>query len=138
MFTMALNDGGCMLTANTYMRPAKLLLAHALVWGFLSQDCYNFVVTALEPVMDLLQCNYITQLTKLLTGLLMPADGTSRPSGVHVQRIYVFALMWSLGGTLELPDRQRMQAFLAKHDHPLQLPPTPEGSSIFECVPLQL
>ena len=52
----------------------------------------------------------------------------------RLERLYVYALMWSLGALLELGDRDRMEEHLRKHAGTegfgsLDLPKIPEGSS---------
>ena len=57
-------------------------------------------------------------------------------SAEHLGRLYVFALMWSLGALLELEDRVRMQEFMVDRcsvDLPL-FNKFPDGTTIFEFV----
>ena len=98
------------------------------------QDCLNYVVNSLNPKMVLLDCNYIQQALDLLTGLI-PSGDDSVTSPDHLKKLYLFALMWSLGSVLELDDRGRLQEFLQGHDSKPTLPKL-NGStdSIFDYV----
>ncbi|XP_032818620.1 dynein axonemal heavy chain 5-like isoform X1 [Petromyzon marinus] len=97
------------------------------------QDLINFVFTAVNPKMDILECMYIKQAIELLKGLLPEAD-ERRLEHSHLQRLLVFALMWSVGALLELEDRARMEAFLRAHPSHLDLPGSANDDSIFEYV----
>jgi len=69
----------------------------------------------------------------VLNGLLpTPSDGTQL-SPSHVGKLYVFAVMWSIGATLELDDRGKMEAFM-KETLDLDLPVIEDEShhTIFE------
>lgn len=47
----------------------------------------------------------------------------------HMERLYVFALMWSVGALLELDDRMKMEQWLRHHDNiRLDLPNIPPHS----------
>lgn len=56
-------------------------------------------------------------------------------SASHLERLYIFCVMWSLGALLELDDRAKMEEF-AKGNFELDLPPIAEGSqdTIFEFL----
>ena len=65
-------------------------------------------------------------------GLIGDAGDSLEPD--HLERLYVYALMWSLGSLLELGDRDRMEEHIRKHIGKddfgqLSLPVIPEGSS---------
>ncbi|XP_059182778.1 dynein axonemal heavy chain 5 [Centropristis striata] len=92
------------------------------------QDVLDFVFTAVSPKMQVLECMYIRQTIDLLQGLL-PAE--ERGPGA-LDRLFVFALMWSLGAVLELDDRAKMEAFLKGHSSSLDLPLTHHQETIFE------
>lgn len=55
----------------------------------------------------------------------------------HLERLYVFCLMWSVGALLELEDRRKIERWLRTHEaiH-LDLPSIPPGSedTIFDYV----
>lgn len=47
----------------------------------------------------------------------------------HVERLYIFALMWSVGALLELEDRRKMESWLRSNDSiHLDLPDIPLDS----------
>lgn len=72
-----------------------------------------YVRTSLEGKLKLLECNYVKQTLDLLTGLIPDGNAnlafTKEHKDLHLKRLYVFALMWSLGAILELDDRMRLQ-----------------------------
>ncbi|XP_066913562.1 dynein axonemal heavy chain 5-like [Clytia hemisphaerica] len=97
------------------------------------QELLIFMTENVSPKIELLECNYVTQSINVLNGLLpTPSEGTTF-SPQHVSKLYVFALMWSLGATLELDDRVKMEIFIKNHLD-LDLPNIDEASSqtIFE------
>uniref|UniRef100_A0A4W5NZY5 Dynein, axonemal, heavy chain 5 n=1 Tax=Hucho hucho TaxID=62062 RepID=A0A4W5NZY5_9TELE len=96
------------------------------------QDLINFVFTAVSPKMPILECMYIKQTIDLLQGLL-PAVEEKQAQG-DVSRLFVFAVMWSVGALLELEDRSKMEAFLEAHPATLDLPQTQGDQTIFEFM----
>uniref|UniRef100_A0A8C7Q7F0 AAA+ ATPase domain-containing protein n=1 Tax=Oncorhynchus mykiss TaxID=8022 RepID=A0A8C7Q7F0_ONCMY len=96
------------------------------------QDLINFVFTAVSPKMPILECMYIKQTIDLLQGLL-PAVEEKQSQG-DVSRLFVFAVMWSVGALLELEDRSKMEAFLEAHPATLDLPQTQGDQTIFEFM----
>lgn len=74
-----------------------------------------------------------------LLGGLIPAkdehDHSALPAS-HLEKLFIFAVMWSIGALLELDDRVRMEEFMLKHESKLNYPDLPEGSgyTIFEFV----
>lgn len=58
--------------------------------------------------MEVLECMYIRQAIDLMQGLIPRQDdhdANKQLSKPHLQKLFVFALMWSLGALLELDDR---------------------------------
>ncbi|XP_067233367.1 dynein axonemal heavy chain 5-like [Chanodichthys erythropterus] len=97
------------------------------------QDLMNFVSTAVSPKMQLLECMYIKQTIDLLQGLL-PEVEEKHQTEAHINRLFIFAVMWSVGALLELDDRAKMEVFLKKHNARLDLPRTEGDQTIFEFV----
>lgn len=52
----------------------------------------------------------------------------------HVERIFLFGIMWSFGALLELPDRILMQNFLKKKFPNLKYPEEMEEGLIFDFL----
>lgn len=73
---------------------------------------------------------YVRQSIDLLEGLI---NKEKIPSGAHLGRLYVFALMWSLGALLELFDRKKLEEFLVEKKN-LDLPKIKGDETIFEYV----
>jgi len=98
-------------------------------------DLAAYVRFSLEPKMKLLECNYIRQATDLLTGLIPAGEAGSTIQQVHFKRLYVLAVMWSLGAVLELDDRKRLAEKMQGHESKLEMPKLRadlEGDSIFD------
>uniref|UniRef100_A0A8B9H9P0 AAA+ ATPase domain-containing protein n=1 Tax=Astyanax mexicanus TaxID=7994 RepID=A0A8B9H9P0_ASTMX len=91
-------------------------------------NCFNPVYQVISPKMQLLECMYIKQTIDLLQAGL-----TSLTEKV-IGRLFVFAVMWSVGALLELEDRSRMEMFLRNHPAALDLPNTQQDQTIFEFV----
>ncbi|GCC35016.1 hypothetical protein chiPu_0013494 [Chiloscyllium punctatum] len=97
------------------------------------QDLVSFIFTAVTPKMQILECMYIKQAIDLLQGLL-PGIEDKQPSSEEVARLFIFAVMWSIGALLELDGRAKMESFLQNHSAPLELPVTEGDETIFEFV----
>ncbi|XP_070548103.1 dynein axonemal heavy chain 8-like [Ptychodera flava] len=100
------------------------------------EDLYNFIIVSLSAKMVLLQCNYIRQSLDLLEGLIPRKEESGTLPASHLEKLFIFALMWSLGAVLELDDRAKMEEFLMEHESCLDLPkiPADSGFTIFEFV----
>jgi len=51
---------------------------------------------------------YVRQAIDLLEGLFVCTDENKELNVHHVQKLIVFAIMWSLGALLELDDRKKV------------------------------
>ncbi|XP_076826555.1 dynein axonemal heavy chain 5 isoform X2 [Brachyhypopomus gauderio] len=92
-------------------------------------EIYRFSVQALDHKMAMLEAFIIMQSTKMLQGLIPPKEQAGEVSPQHMERLYVFALMWSVGAVLELHDRKKMESWLRRHDNiHLDLPDIPSDS----------
>lgn len=81
--------------------------------------------------MKLLEAIYIRQTCDLLTGLLEKEKTYPEP---HIERIFIFAVMWSLGAVLELDDRDKFEDFVLNHHSKLKWPQSESSESIFEFL----
>lgn len=95
------------------------------------EDLHQFVQTKLEPKMKLLEAIYIRQICDLLKGLI---DDNVKYTEPHLERIFLFSLMWSLGAALELEDRDKMEEFVLKHPSKMKWPKSETNDSIFEFL----
>ncbi|XP_027143184.1 dynein heavy chain 5, axonemal isoform X2 [Larimichthys crocea] len=78
-------------------------------------ELYRFSVQSLEFKMDMLEAFVIMQCINMLQGLI-PKEHCGELSREHLERLYVFALMWSTGALLELDDRRKMEIWLRGND----------------------
>lgn len=95
----------------------------------------------LKAKMAIREALYIRQCCDILDGLTMVVDDsqedrqekTEKTFGEkHLERFYLFALMWSLGAVLELDMRQKLQEFVLTHPSKLAWPKLTENESIFD------
>ncbi|XP_071957897.1 dynein axonemal heavy chain 5-like isoform X2 [Antedon mediterranea] len=94
-------------------------------------EVYQYATQNLVFKMDVLECMVISQGVNLLQGLIPSKDDkdASSLSAEHLEKLYVFMLMWSIGALLELDDRAKIQEFLRNNeDINLNLPQIPAGS----------
>ncbi|EDV25010.1 uncharacterized protein TRIADDRAFT_56504 [Trichoplax adhaerens] len=94
-------------------RPVNQAQKLTVLFEGLFDDAYNFVVRELHSKMDVLECNYIAQAISLLEGLISSNDDNAKEfDEAYLDRLFIFALMWSLGALIELDDRRKLQDFL--------------------------
>ncbi|MBN3299949.1 DYH5 protein, partial [Amia calva] len=92
-------------------------------------DLYRFSVQSLEYKMEMLEAFVIMQSISMLQGLIPPKEQGGEVSRKHLERLYVFSLMWSIGAMLELEDRRKLENWLrAQESICLDLPDIPAGS----------
>ncbi|KAF7401630.1 hypothetical protein HZH68_007450 [Vespula germanica] len=96
-------------------------------------DGLKFVLTKLQAKMAILEALYIRQTADLLTGLLITNDDRVL-SNAHIEKLFLFSLMWSLGAVLELDARYSLQEFLIAHKSHCHWPTTAEDETIFEYL----
>ncbi|KAK3588114.1 hypothetical protein CHS0354_012171 [Potamilus streckersoni] len=97
-------------------------------------DLYNYVVLSLHGKMNILQCNRIKQACDLLEGLIPKRDDKGTLQASHLEKLFIFSLMWSLGALLELEDRSKMENFMLKHGSNLDFPKLSGDQTIFEYL----
>nr|WAW84836.1 axonemal dynein heavy chain C [Halisarca dujardinii] len=98
-------------------------------------DVYRYATTHLVAKLVILECNSIVQACVVLEGLLLglgKEESQSLPKA-HLERLYIFAVMWSVGALYELEDRSKMESFM-RESTKLGLPVCEPGSgdTIFE------
>ena len=75
--------------------------------------------------MTVFQCNYnFVILIGLLNDTLSGEENNQvvvkrNYSELHLERFFMFALMWSVGACLELDDRDKMEKFVQQHSSKL-------------------
>ncbi|XP_026120715.1 dynein heavy chain 5, axonemal isoform X1 [Carassius auratus] len=90
---------------------------------------FRFSIQSLQYKMDMLEAFIIMQCINMLQGLIQPKEQGGELSREHMERLYVFALMWSVGALLELDDRIKLERWLRHHDSiHLDLPNIPPHS----------
>ncbi|XP_035824314.1 dynein heavy chain 8, axonemal, partial [Aplysia californica] len=77
----------------------------------------------------------ILELCDLLEGLIPPSsEDRKNMTTEYLERLFIFALMWSHGALLELDDRAKLQMFMMKHKSKLKYPKLQGEETIFEFV----
>lgn len=62
--------------------------------------------------MKILEAIYIKQMLEIMDGLLQE---TSNRSERFLERMFLFAMMWTLGAVLEINERDKFEDFVVKH-----------------------
>ena len=75
-------------------------------------DAHLFLQTKLQARMKILEAIYIKQMLEILDGLL---EDTTARSERSLERIFLFAMMWTLGAVLEIDERDKLEEYLLKH-----------------------
>ncbi|KAL0211729.1 hypothetical protein RCL1_005355 [Eukaryota sp. TZLM3-RCL] len=95
-------------------------------------SCFTFIKVNCLPVMSLFPQHQVTQCFKLLEALVpSPNNDFKLISNNHLERMFVFALIWSLGAVLEKEDRQKFDLFL-RGDRNLDLPSTFDSETVYD------
>ncbi|CAF4556387.1 unnamed protein product, partial [Rotaria sp. Silwood2] len=94
-------------------------------------ELFKLLITKCLPKMKVNACNYIKQIIDLLDGLLNKEIEYTK---IFLERLTIFALMWSMGSLLELNDRAKLeQYFIGQSD--INIPKNiPQGDSIFDYL----
>jgi len=85
-------------------------------------ETHIFVQTKLKAKMKIIEAIYIRQCCDILKGLLENNDEPCSFNNVHMERLFLFALMWSLGAALELEDRIKFGNFVLAHPSKMSNP----------------
>lgn len=70
----------------------------------------------------------------LLEGLIPIKSKGALAGTKHLERLFVFCLMWSLGALLELDDRDKLEAYIRAHNTNIDVPKTQSGETMFEYM----
>lgn len=73
----------------------------------------------------------LSHIASALQGLLSDRD-EKQLSEEHIARLFIFAVMWSIGALLEPDDRLKMELFLRKHSAVKELPAVNGEETMFE------
>lgn len=74
------------------------------------------------------------QACNLLQGLIANKDENNESgpiSAKHLERLYIFTIMWSVGALLELDDRYKLELFM-RENFDLDIPSTESQQTMFE------
>lgn len=74
------------------------------------------------------------QSVNLLEGLIPTKEEGGLAGSKHLEHLFVFCLMWSLGAILELEDRDKLEKYIRDHDSHIDLPQTNPGETMFEYM----
>ncbi|XP_024917266.1 dynein heavy chain 5, axonemal [Cynoglossus semilaevis] len=92
-------------------------------------ELYQFTVQSLESKMDVLEAFVIMQCINMLQGLIPVKEQCGDLSREHLECLYVFAVMWSIGALLEQDDRRKLETWLRGNNNiQLNLPTISSGS----------
>lgn len=62
--------------------------------------------------MHILEAIYIKQMLEIMDGML---EECSNRSERYLERMFLFALMWTLGAVLEISERDKFEEYVVKH-----------------------
>ncbi|XP_073933825.1 dynein axonemal heavy chain 5 isoform X2 [Castor canadensis] len=99
-------------------------------------DLYRFSIQNLEYKMEVLENFVITQSINMLQGLISPKEQGGQVRPERLGRLFVFALLWSVGAALEQDGRGRLELWLRARTAAASLPHLPPqagpGDSMFD------
>ena len=99
---------------------------------------FHFIGKHCTPVMEAPRVGMITGCCGLLDGLLSVADLATHPDELRreVERLFLYAITWSLGGLLEKEDRilfnDHLVSLVEDGGDSALLPPIQEGETLFD------
>ncbi|XP_038626369.1 dynein heavy chain 5, axonemal [Tachyglossus aculeatus] len=79
-------------------------------------ELYRFSIQSLEYKIEMLESFVIVQSINMLQGLIPPKEQGGEVTSEHLERLYIFSLMWSVGALVELDDRHKMEHWLRSHE----------------------
>ncbi|XP_043790719.1 dynein axonemal heavy chain 8 [Apis laboriosa] len=98
-------------------------------------DAHLFVQTKLPVKMAILEAMYIRQCIDLLDGLLYNnKDVAKLLPDYHIEKIFLFSLMWTLSAALEIEERNQLQEFVLLHESKCHWPICSDDETIFEYL----
>lgn len=104
------------------------------VFGKIYNDLHSFVQIKLKAKMAVREALYIRQCYDVLQGILDTGEESRVWTDKQLERLVLFAMMWSVGAILELDDRLKMEQFVQTHTAKLDWPKCGENETIFEYV----
>ncbi|XP_045906997.1 dynein axonemal heavy chain 8-like isoform X1 [Micropterus dolomieu] len=117
-----------------HKRNAKEAESIMSLYDKIFEDAYLYMKQNLKPKMELLECNYIMQSLNLLEGLIPTKETGGLACSKHLERLFVFCLMWSVGAILELEDRDKLEAYIRGHNSCIDVPQIQTGETMYEYM----
>lgn len=74
------------------------------------------------------------QSVNLLEGLIPTRETGGLAGSEHLERLFVFCLMWSLGALLEIEDRAKLEEYIRAHDSGIDVPQAHPGETMFDYM----
>lgn len=74
------------------------------------------------------------QSLNLLEGLIPTKETGGLACSKHLERLFVFCLMWSVGAILELEDRDKLEAYIRGHNSCIDVPQIQTGETMYEYM----
>ena len=102
--------------------------------GLEAGHMFDWLSRNTSQVMSVSMAGKITGMFSLMTGLLKAADLAEEQGELEaeLERMFLYALTWSVAGLLEPDDRAAFDAHLRTLAPAEQLPPAQEGETLFE------
>ncbi|KAI8438606.1 hypothetical protein MSG28_011048 [Choristoneura fumiferana] len=85
------------------------------IFNKIYDDVHSFLQQKLAAKMKILEAIYIRQCIDVLMGMLeIEIPGGKLPTERHLERLFIFSMMWSLGAVLELDNRTKLAEYFTK------------------------